>query len=449
MRRLALVGIAALVGLGCGGGGRARGGAPDSPSPAADESQVPGVTAAVFRRVGRLASGDPLPFVGSMVFVDGPADTTVAVLALSLENRSLTFEREPSAYVARYRVDVSVKPVAGAPVEVGREEIVRVATLQETSRTDESVLFQQTFRLIPGKAQVSVAVRDVSSGLEGRAEGEYAVPTFAPGTTTDPILTYQAQGRGRPEDALNLVVNPRGTAGFGGDTVLAYIEGYAFPGPRTLPFEVRNDKDSVIYRDSLRFRGGRPVESQVIRLAPDSLVLGEMHVVVGAGPEARQTTALVSFTPAWLVTSYEQMISLLRYYGPNPWLDSLRKAAPADQSRLWREFWRSTDPNPKTPQNEQLDEYFTRVATANAQIKDEGVPGWRTERGEVFITIGPPDEITEANPGPQSRIIRWTYNNYRLALFFVDESGFGRYRLSTQSRAEYERLLSRLRRGGR
>ena len=116
---------------------------------------------------------------------------------------------------------------------------------------------------------------------------------------------------------------------------------------------------------------------------------------------------------------------------------------------MWREFWRSTDPDPKTPQNEQLDEYFTRVATANAQIKDEGVPGWRTERGEVFITIGPPDEITEANPGPQARIIRWTYASYRLALFFIDESGFGRYRLTSQSRAEYERLLARLRRGGR
>ena len=449
MRRLALVAIAAAAAaLGCGGSA-GRGGAPESATPAADDAQIPGVTAAVFRRIGRLASGDPLPFVGTMVFADGPGDTTLAVLALSLENRSLTFEREPSAYVARYRVDMSVRPAGAAAIDVGREEIVRVATLQETSRTDESVLFQQNFRLVPGKVQVTVAVRDVASGLEGRAEREYEVPAFGPGTTSDPILTYQAQGRGRPEDPLGLVLNPRGTAGFGGDTVLAYIEGYAFPRPRTLPFEVRNDQDSVIYRDSLRFRGGRPVESQVIRLAPDSLVLGEMRVLVGTGEEARQATVLVSFTPAWLVTSYDQMISLLRYYAPNPWLDSLRRAGPPDRNRLWREFWRNTDPNPKTPQNEQLDEYFTRVATANAQIKDEGVPGWRTERGEVFITLGPPDEITEANPGPQARIIRWTYTNFRLALFFIDESGFGRYRLTPQSRAEYERLQARLRRGER
>ena len=449
MRRLVLVAIAATACGGGGTGGGVRGGTPEAPGPAGDEAQTPGATAAAFRKAGRLASGDPLPFVGSVAFVDGPGDTTIAVLGLSLENRSLAFEREPSAYVARYRVDATVRSAGGAPIEVGREEIVRVATLQETSRTDESVIFQQFFRLLPGKAQISVAVRDAASGLEGRAEREYEVPAFVPGSTTDPILAYQAQGRGRPEDPLNLVLNPRGTAGFGGDTVLAYIEGYAIPRPRTIPFEVRNDQDSVIYRDSLRFRGGRPVESQVIRLAPDSLVLGEMRIVVGSGTDARQATALVSFTPAWLVTSYDQMVSLLRYFGPNPWLDSLRKAEPSERNRLWREFWRSSDPDPKTPQNEQLDEYFTRVATANAQIKDEGAPGWRTERGEVFIVLGAPDEITEANPGPQSRIIRWTYNNFRVVLFFVDESGFGRFRLTSQSRAEYERLRNRLRRGER
>jgi GWxTD domain-containing protein len=453
MRRLVLVALAAAgAATACGGGGAgraARSGASDVPAPTGEETQTPAAAAAAFRRAGRLASGEPLPFVGTVAFADGPGDTTLAVLALSLDNRSLTFEREPSAYVARYRVDVNLRPAAGPPIDLGREEVVRVATLQETSRTDESVIFQQFFRLVPGKIQLTVAVRDAASGLEGRAERGYEVPVFPPGSTTDPILAYQAQGRGRPEDALNLVLNPRGTAGFGGDTLLAYIEGYAFPRARTVPFEVRNDQDRVIYRDSLRFRGGRPVESQVIRLAPDSLVLGEMRIVVGSGTEARQTVALVSFTPAWLVTSYDQMISLLRYFGADPVLDSLRKAEPEDRNRLWREFWRSTDPDPKTPQNEQLDEYFTRVATANAQIKDEGIPGWRTERGEVFIVLGAPDEITEANPGPQSRIIRWTYNNYRLVLFFVDESGFGRFRLTTQSRAEYERLRTRLRRGER
>jgi hypothetical protein len=47
-----------------------------------------------------------------------------------------------------------------------------------------------------------------------------------------------------------------------------------------------------------------------------------------------------------------------------------------------------------------------------------------------------------------ARIVRWSYYRYRLTLFFVDESGFNRYRLTSQSRGEFERLLARIRKGG-
>ena len=70
-----------------------------------------------------------------------------------------------------------------------------------------------------------------------------------------------------------------------------------------------------IYTDSLRFRGGRQVESQVIRLAPDSVSLGELRLVVGSGPQQRTVSALVSFSQAWVVTNFDEMLDLLRYFG--------------------------------------------------------------------------------------------------------------------------------------
>jgi GWxTD domain-containing protein len=124
----------------------------------------------------------------------------------------------------------------------------------------------------------------------------------------------------------------------------------------------------------------------------------------------------------------------------------MRKASPAERSRLWREFYADTDPNKITPENEALNQYFGRLSAANARFTDEGVPGWRTDRGEVFITLGPPDESIESTPGTAGRIVRWSYLNYRLALFFQDETGFGRLRLTPGSRAEYERTLNRIRR---
>jgi GWxTD domain-containing protein len=140
------------------------------------------------------------------------------------------------------------------------------------------------------------------------------------------------------------------------------------------------------------------------------------------------------------------MLDLLRYFGQDPRVNAMRKAPASERSRLWRQFYADTDPNKLTPENEALNQYFGRISSANARFNDEGVPGWRTDRGEVFIALGPPDESIESSPGNAGRVVRWSYLNLRLALFFQDETGFGRLRLTPGSRAEFERTLNRVRR---
>ncbi len=54
------------------------------------------------------------------------------------------------------------------------------------------------------------------------------------------------------------------------------------------------------------------------------------------------------------------------------------------------QFWRSRDPNPETANNEFRDEHFRRVAYANEKFGQAG-PGWKSDRGMVYIKFGPPD----------------------------------------------------------
>jgi GWxTD domain-containing protein len=433
----------AAAGLHCGSWKRV--GTKDAPTPADQLTSV--VNASNFyQRLGRLAAGDPLPFVGTVAFAAGPGDSVITVLGLSLENRALAFQREANLFIARYRVSISFQRPGIRAVELTRDEIVRVPTFQETQRADESVLFQQILRLTPGPYNVTVTVRDASSTAESRAQGKYTAPTFPAGTTSAPILAYQATGRGSRSDPLSVVLNPRGAVGYGADTLLAYIEGYDLEGPTTVPFQVFDEQQDVIYTDSLHFRGSRPVESQVIRLAPDSISLGELKLVVGAGDAKHEVSALVSFSQAWIVTNFDEMLDLLRYFGQDARVSAMRKAPASERSRLWREFYAQTDPNSATPENEALNQYFARISAANARYIDEGVPGWRTDRGEVFIALGAPDEFIESAPGTAGRVVRWSYFNYRLTLFFQDETGFGRLRLTPGSRAEFERIVNRVRR---
>lgn len=55
-------------------------------------------------------------------------------------------------------------------------------------------------------------------------------------------------------------------------------------------------------------------------------------------------------------------------------------------------FWQRRDPTPDTEENEYKEEHYRRIAYANEHFA-AGVPGWKTDRGRIYIMYGPPDEI--------------------------------------------------------
>src|SRR6202163_2635040 len=62
------------------------------------------------------------------------------------------------------------------------------------------------------------------------------------------------------------------------------------------------------------------------------------------------------------------------------------------------EFWRRRDPDPDTDENEFKEEYYERIAYANEHFSS-GIPGWKTDRGRIYIMWGKPDEITSHPTG--------------------------------------------------
>jgi len=62
------------------------------------------------------------------------------------------------------------------------------------------------------------------------------------------------------------------------------------------------------------------------------------------------------------------------------------------------DFWKKRDPNPSTEENEYKDEYYDLIDQANHLFKDEKKQGWLTDRGRVYILLGPP-ELRRFRPG--------------------------------------------------
>src|SRR5580658_5825149 len=76
------------------------------------------------------------------------------------------------------------------------------------------------------------------------------------------------------------------------------------------------------------------------------------------------------------------------------------KALSNDEERdqFIENFWLRRDPTPDTPENEYKEEHYRRIAYANEHF-GAGLPGWKTDRGRIYIIWGAPDQITSHPSG--------------------------------------------------
>jgi GWxTD domain-containing protein len=120
----------------------------------------------------------------------------------------------------------------------------------------------------------------------------------------------------------------------------------------------------------------------------------------------------------------------------------------AERQHFIEQFWLVRDPNPGSSENEFKEEHYRRIAYANEHF-GTNVPGWKTDRGRIYIMWGPPDEIDshpsggayERPPADGGGVTStfpfedWRYRyieglGNNISLEFVDKTGSGDFRMT-------------------
>src|SRR5579863_6229232 len=123
-------------------------------------------------------------------------------------------------------------------------------------------------------------------------------------------------------------------------------------------------------------------------------------------------------------------------------------------------FWQRRNPDPDSPENTFKEEHYRRIAYANEHFAS-GIPGWKTDRGKIYIMWGPADEV-DSHPtggnwdrpadqgGGSTTTYPWETWRYRhldgeglgenVELEFVDPSSTGEYHI-TMDPSEKDALL--------
>jgi len=126
----------------------------------------------------------------------------------------------------------------------------------------------------------------------------------------------------------------------------------------------------------------------------------------------------------------------------------LRLQTNEEREQFIEAFWQRRDPTPDTVENEFKEEHYRRIAYANERFSS-GIPGWRTDRGRMYIMWGPADQVESHTQGelynrPMSEgggqtttyaYETWTYHymegiGQNISIEFVDPTGTGEFHIT-------------------
>ncbi len=357
----------------------------------------------------------------------------------------LSFVKNGDLYDASYEMTISVLDSAESLVseKLWTEDVKGVKFDLSVSSSAASIT-QRSFPVAPGRYTVRVVVFDKENKVNRQIAREVRVPDL-PGsglTLSDLLLLTRVNVQGDRRS-----ITPCISANIGSipDSFSVYMEAYNARNLDTTVFIMAimdaKGNPSLANETTAILRPGR--NEVILKMHHGALPLGDYRLVVNArAPHAAEDAAPLATTGRnvmvrWMgiprsVKDLDLAIDQLRYIAKDDEFTSMRDAkTPEEKQAKFNEFWKKRDPNPSTPRNERMEEFYARVEYANKHFSHY-LDGWRTDMGMVFIIFGPPNNVERHPFEVDSKPYEiWSYYELNYSVLFLDETGFGDYKLQT------------------
>jgi GWxTD domain-containing protein len=373
----------------------------------------------------------------------------------------LQFTKGDDYYSAKYEVTVSIFTSKGKLVtERGWTHEVKTSNFNETISRAYWDLSSSFIKLPLGDYKISVQVVDLDTKRGFRKEGFVTVRNFAknPITMSDIMMVSSVKIENETKTIIPNISK----------TITSTNQNFY------LFFEVYNNTDksdsiNITYKinrikkkkktESISVYSGEATEfvkpgknSIIVEVKNPNLGFGDYIIFVEARLKSNSDNYSIAQTPflvRWhefpeLISDLDKAIEQLVYIAKPEEINYI-KSAPneAEKERRFLEFWRKKDPTPNTLKNELMEEYYGRVKYANEHFSHY-IEGWKTDMGMVYIIFGPPSSVDRHPFDIDSKPYEiWYYYEINRRFIFLDESGFGDYRLITPLWDEWTKSIWR------
>lgn len=349
---------------------------------------------------------------------------------------SLQFVKSGEKFVSNYTITIEAVEEESEDIVITDlyEESIETFNYESSISSRSSKISFRTLELNPGKYEFRITLLDSESSKEYRTSIKYQVIDSSADTFISDIMlirnSVQINGRERLVPNISkLIIDSQSNLSFyfkinsQSDQIV------------NLVYRLTDFDDEKLFevegKETLK-KGNNAIIKTLSQL---DLPLGKYKLEVFQ-PDNQNSlrvkmfnSVIKGFPPS--ITDLEEAIKQIKYIASGSEIDEIDNDSLTYRQKLDKfvAFWKSKDPDPSTELNEILIEYYNRIEFANRTFKGYR-EGWKTDMGFVYVIFGNPDTIDRNpfNSGTKPYEV-WHYDMLNKRFIFVDENGFGDYRL--------------------
>jgi len=398
------------------------------------------------------ASTDPIRFYTDDASFKNFADDrkTYQEIYISFANYQLTYKQVGDHLLAGYKLTVLIQDSTGHPVaEKTWQNMSQVDSLRQVD--DLTTMELAGFLLPPGRYTAEIIVQDMESRAASSDEKTLVISSYQEETLQISGIEFarsieRSEGKKQfTKNAVEVVPNPSRVFGIESPFVYFYTEMYHLQadslqaGDITKEYFIRDFNGAVLVSSRKEAAPRTGFAFWVEKINVLELVSGKYQLLLKvtdnrSGACAETTGELWIHNPFKTISlaqyreeDIEEFRAQIMHITDQREMDLFDQLNTPAKIEFINNYWRGKDPTFRT-------EHLKRFYLASERFNSPALPGWKSDRGRVFIMYGPPDEIEREPASMDTRAYEvWTYESLdqqgQVHFVFCDFGTFGNYQL--------------------
>ena len=353
---------------------------------------------------------------------------------VKIPNYSLQFVKEGRSFIAEYDANISVVDEDDVEVATGSfSDKIVVKKFSETTSRVKSTILSSSFFVPLEDYLVSVNIKDIDTKLTSKKAKKVNLDDFSDTFQVyEPIFLKETDGEWGfsdnefPIDANQIIIKE--------NQLKFYQYATISPGDYTMVINVFSGK-KLQWTDTINSSSDNKVVSHLINLETKDInkVDLKIEVTVNQGELSVSKSSKFKSRDSFMfggIGNIDLALSQMNYILTTEERKELKNLKQSEKENFFKKSWARRDPKPETKINELMDEYYARVQFAEENFSRGSSGGWRSDMGMIFILFGKPDDIQRYSSMQSNYTYEtWYYFSIGEEFAFVDDYGFGDYRL--------------------